>query len=95
MTGGVSLGVWKYGRGDATFPAAALIEAGGLVPPDLHVEVIGDQGEYVTVAILSGALTDPTAILYVESRGVFEVVSVEPWPECGRFLVLRPYTTSE
>ena len=41
--------------------------------------------------IISGAVTDPTAFLYLEQHGAFEVVSVEPWPDTGPFLVLRPW----
>ncbi len=90
MTPGVSLAAWEH-RGDVTLTEAALVAAGRLEPPTLRVEVVGVLGEYVTVLVLGGALADPASLLYVEGRGAYEVVSVEPWPDTGRFLVLRPW----
>lgn len=87
----VSFKVWEYERGGETLRAAKLIEAGGLEPPRFEVEMLSRLGEHVTVVIRSGTLTDPRSILYVEKHGTFEIVSVEPWPESGRFLTLRPW----
>lgn len=87
----VSFKVWEYERGGETLRAARLIEAGGLEPPRFEVEMLSRLDEHVTVVIRSGALADPRSILYVEKHGTFEIVSVEPWPESGRFLTLRPW----
>jgi hypothetical protein len=92
MTPRVSLSAWEHGRGDATPTEAAIVAAGRLEAPSLQLEVVGGRGEYLTVLILSGTLSDPAALLYVENHGAYEVVSVEPWPETGRFLVLRPWS---
>lgn len=87
----MSFKVWEYERGGETLRAARLIEAGGLEPPRFEVEMLSRLDEHVTVVIRSGALADPRSILYVEKHGTFEIVSVEPWPESGRFLTLRPW----
>jgi hypothetical protein len=87
----MSLGVWEYDRDEEALSAAALISLGRLEPPDLAVEIISSRGDYVTIRIESGALTDPNAILYVETRGTFEILRVEPWPGFGSFLVLRAW----
>jgi len=83
------LGVWEYERG--ALCAAAIIAMDQLEPPDFHVEVVSSRGDHLAVQIASGALTDPAAILYVETRGTFEVVRVEPWPDRRVLLVLRAW----
>lgn len=87
----MGLRAWEHKRSDVTPTAAALVAAGRLEPPDLLVEIVGRTGAYVTVVVRSGALSDPSAILYVEGHGTFEVVAVEPWPDTGKFLVIRPW----
>jgi hypothetical protein len=51
-----------------------------LEEPQLEVEVLSSRGDHLTVQVVKGAIEDPTAILYVERRGEFEIVRVEPWP---------------
>lgn len=86
----MTLGVWEYERGEEALRAAAIIAMDRLQPPDFHVEVVSSRGDHLTVQLASGALTDPAAILYVETRGTFEIMRVEPWP--GRvLLVLRAW----
>ncbi len=85
-----SVGVWEYSRGSASLPAAAAIAMDGLAPPDFEVEPIVCLGDHLTIQVPPGALTDPTAILYVEKRGLFEVARVEPSPE-RMVLILRAW----
>jgi hypothetical protein len=87
----VALGVWEYDRDDEALGAAATISMDQLEPPDFHVEEVSSRGDHLTVQITSGALTDPAAILYVETRGTFEIVRVEPWPDRRVMLVLRAW----
>lgn len=81
--------VWEYERGEELLRAARLVEVGGLEPHDFEIELLSPLGEHVDVMIVSGALTDRTSILHVESRGAFEIVRLAPWAERGRFLTLR------
>jgi hypothetical protein len=85
------LGVWEYDRDDDAVRAAAIISMDQLEPPDFHVEVISSRGDHLTVQIASGVLTDPAATLYVETRGTFEILRVEPWPSGRLILVLRAW----
>jgi len=85
------LGVWEYDRDDDALGAAAVISMDQLAPPDFHVEVVSSRGDHLTVQIASGALTNPTAILYVETKGSFEILRVEPWPNGRVILVLRAW----
>jgi len=92
--GGMTLGVWEHERDEDAPRAAASMATDRLRPPDFTVEVVSSRGDHLTVQVASGALTDPAAILYVETRGAFEVVRVEPWP--GRvLLVLRAWPHRE
>jgi hypothetical protein len=86
---GMAMGAWEYDRDDDALRAAAIIAMDRLAPPDFHVEVVSSRGDHLTVQIASGSLTDPAAILYVEGRGTFEIVRVEPWPDRRVMLVLR------
>jgi uncharacterized protein YlxW (UPF0749 family) len=90
----VSFAAWEYKRGQVTATEAALIAAGRLEPPPLAVEVVGDRGEYVTVLVVSGQLSDRDALVYIEGRGLHEVAHIDPWADSGRFLVLRPVRRS-
>jgi hypothetical protein len=81
----VTLRVWEHERDEDALRALP-IAADERSPPE--AEVVSSRGDYLTVQIVSGTLTDPHAILFVETRGTFEIVRVEPWP--GRtMLVLR------
>jgi hypothetical protein len=86
----VSFAAWEYRRGQVTVTEAALVAAGRLEPPTFHVELVDDRGEYVTALVVSGQLSDPDALVYVDGLGLLEVVRVDPWADTGRFLVLRP-----
>jgi hypothetical protein len=85
------LGVWEYDREEDALRAAAIIAMDRLEPPEFEVEIVSSRGDHLTVQIVSGALTDPAAILYVESRGAFEIVRVEPWPSGRVLLALRAF----
>lgn len=87
----MSYRVWEYERGGEMLPAARLVEVSGLEPPSFEIEFLSRLGEHVTVVVTSGVLADRASILHVERHGAFEVVAVEPWPEGGRFLTLRPW----
>ena len=45
--------------------------------PDMRVLVTSSTGDTINVEVREGALIDPTSLLYVERRGLFEVVRVE------------------
>ncbi len=45
----------------------------------MHVVIVHSTGDTVTVSITSGCLTDPESLLYVERRGLFEIVGTEAW----------------
>lgn len=87
----MSFRVWEYERRDKTLRGARLVAIGGLRPHGFSVELLSTKGEHVTVQIMHGALVDSASILFVESHGTFEILAVEPWPESGRFLTLRPW----
>ncbi len=90
----MSLRVWEYDRGGEALASADFVAFSRLEPPDFRVERLSSLGEYVTFEITSGALRDPSSILYVENHGTFEIARVEPWPDSGRFLVLRAWPCS-
>jgi hypothetical protein len=80
----MSTGVWLYDRDDdASRRGAAIVAMDRLEEPQLDVEVLATRGDHLTVQVVRGALEDPTAILYVEQRGEFELVRVERWPAVG------------
>jgi hypothetical protein len=85
------LGVWEYERDDDALKTAAIIAMDRLAPPDFYVEVVASRGDHLTGQIAAGSLTDPAAILYVEGRGTFEILRVEPWPDRRVMLVLRAW----
>lgn len=87
----MSLRVWEYDRGGETLATAEFVAFSRLEPPDFKVERLSSLGEYVTFEITSGALKNPSSILYVENHGTFEIVRVEPWLDSGNFLVLRAW----
>lgn len=75
------VGVWLYERDDdESRRGAAIVAMERLEEPQLEVEVLATRGDHVTVQVVRGALEDPTAILYVERRGEYELVRVERWP---------------
>jgi len=47
-----------------------------LEEPQLEFEVLSNRGDHLTVQLVRGVLDDPTAILYVERWGEFELVRV-------------------
>jgi hypothetical protein len=85
----VSFAAWEYKRGQVTATEAALIAAGRLEPATLEIELIDERDGNVTAFVVAGKLSDPDALVYVETRGLHEVVRVDPWADAGRFLVLR------
>ncbi len=85
------VGVWEYDRDDEALRAAAIISMDNLEPPDFHVDVVSSRGDHLTVQVASGALTDPAAVLYVETKGAFEIVRVEPWSGGRVIIVLRAW----
>lgn len=87
----MALCVWEYDRDEQALRGAAVVAIDQLAIPDFYVQVVSSRGDHVTVEIASGALSDPTAILYVEKRGAFEIVRVEPWPHRRVLLLLRAW----
>ena len=61
-----------------------------LAEPELKLAVLASRGDHVTAQVAAGALTDPTAVLYVERRGMFEVVRTEA-SSGGTMLVLKAW----
>jgi hypothetical protein len=83
------LDVWEFGR-EVEPALAARCALDRVEPPDMHVVVTSSTGDTATARITSGRLTDPESLLYVERRGLFEVVGTELWTgpdETGRTLL--------
>jgi hypothetical protein len=76
------LEVWEFGR-DVDLGLAARCALDHVEPPDMHIVVASSTGDTVTVRITDGRLTDPESLLYVERRGLFEVVGTEAWTSSG------------
>ncbi len=92
------LDVWEFHR--EVEPALAVCCALYHVePPDMHVVVASSTGDTATARITSGGLADPESLLYVERRGLFEIVGTEMWSgpgETGRTLLrLRAFPSRQ
>jgi hypothetical protein len=80
--------VWELER-DVDPGLAVRCALDGMELPDMRVLVTASTGDHVTLEIVEGALIDPASLLYVQRRGLFEVVRAE---EVGRSrLLLRAY----
>ncbi len=81
--------VWEFER-EADLRLATLCALDQVEPPDMHVVVMSSTGDTVTARITSGRLIDPESLLYVERRGLFEILGTEAWTpsdEPGRTLL--------
>jgi hypothetical protein len=76
--------VWEFER-DVAPGLATRCALGRVEPPDMKVLVTSSTGDTITVHVQQGALIDPTSLLYVERRGLFEIVRVER----QKYLLLR------
>jgi hypothetical protein len=80
--------VWEFER-DVDAALAVRCALDRVEQPDMRAVVTSSSGDHVTIEILEGALIDPTSLLYVQRRGLFEVLRAE---EVGRSrLLLRAY----
>jgi hypothetical protein len=53
----------------------------GLADAAFEIEVTASSGDWITVRVVAGTWTcAPDLLVYVESRGAFEVVRREVWP---------------
>ncbi len=57
-------------------------------PADMQVLVTSSTGDTITVVVREGALIDPTSLLYIEHRGLFEIMRVE---SSGSRMLLRAH----
>jgi hypothetical protein len=66
-------------------------------PPDLGLVLIANRGDHITVQVLEGNPPLPDGFVYVDKRGLYEIVRAERWPavQVGRaprlLLTLRAY----
>lgn len=49
------------------------------------------RGDVVTMQITRGEIRDPAELLYVDGKGLFEIVRIEPWPGGRTLLVLKAW----
>jgi hypothetical protein len=70
---------------------AAVAALDRLAPPDFRVDVVASHGDQLTMQIEYGVRSNPASVLYVEGRGTFEIVRVEPRPDRRVVLVLRAW----
>ena len=88
---------WEFYR-DVDPRLATICALDRLEAPDMRVVVTGTTGDTITIEIVEGSLLDPDSLLYVERRGLFEIVRVERWPGEGNtmrdVIVLRAFPSS-
>jgi hypothetical protein len=82
------LAVWEFDR-EVDLALATRCALDRVKPPDMHVVIESSTGDTVTARITSGRPTDPESLLYVERRGLFEIIGSEAWGpgETGRTLL--------
>lgn len=74
------LSLWKFPR-DFDLAKITAVAQDQLAPPDARAALVSSRGDVLTVQIAEGGLTEGADFLvYVGSRGAFEVLRREMWP---------------
>jgi hypothetical protein len=73
------LSAWEFDR-DVDASVAEQVVHEHLDSPDLEVLHLSSAGDRVTVQVVEGAVQDPRSVLFVEGRGLHEILRLEGWP---------------
>jgi hypothetical protein len=77
---GTVLGGWEFLRG-GDLSALLEITRDWALPPSLGLSVLASTDDTVMAAVLFGDVSfEPDALLYLENRGVYEILRCERWP---------------
>jgi hypothetical protein len=88
----VTVGLWEYPRDDAgALRDAARVALDRLFPPDLEGVLVPARADNVTVQVVRGEIESAQSILYVQNRGMQEILRVERWPGPSTLLVLKAW----
>lgn len=59
--------------------------------PDLHVRLVASTGDTITVQVVDGRAPVGHELMYVQSRGAYELARVERWGEERVLLAMRAW----
>jgi hypothetical protein len=74
-----TLKVWAFDRGIGP-DVVARVSPDQLEVPDLEVVLVSTRGDVIAVQVVDGGISDPSDVLYVSGRGLYEMLRTETWP---------------
>jgi hypothetical protein len=73
------LSAWEFDR-DVEASVADQVVREHADAPDLEVLHLSTAGDRLTVQVVEGAVRDPRSLLFLEARGLHEILRLEAWP---------------
>lgn len=74
------MNIWEFDRDDE-LGAVTRRAMDRATPAEFTAELVSSTGDTITIRVVSGLPPrDPKLMVYVESRGAYEVVRREEWP---------------